>query len=83
MDKINDGSALNLSTGKLTSFIDFASQTCTVLGYNPEIRATESKPEGVFSRGGDTEKQKKFGFNYDTKLIDGIKKTINYLSNKN
>ena len=81
MDKINDGSAINLSTGELTSFIDFTAQTCAILGFNPEIRGIESKPEGVFARGGDTEKQQKFGFKYDTKLIDGIKKTINYLSN--
>ena len=81
MDKINDGSALNLSTGKLTSFINFAKQTCNILGFNPKIEGTESKPEGVFARGGDVAKQKKLGFQYSTDLNDGIKKAIIYFEN--
>ena len=76
MDKINDGSAVNLSTGKLTSFIEFAAKTCNILGFNPKIEGTESKPEGVFARGGDVTKQKKLGFQYSTKLHDGIKKAL-------
>ena len=82
MDLIQDGSALNLSTGKFTSFIDFAKQTCNILGFNPEIVATTNKPEGVFARGGDTTKQQKFGFYHKTELGDGIKKTLNFFQNK-
>jgi len=76
MDKINDGSAVNLSTGKLTSFIDFAKKTCNILGFNPKVEGTESKPEGVFARGGDVTKQNKLGFQYSTELDDGIKKAL-------
>ena len=76
MDQIDDGSAVNLSTGKLTSFIDFARQTCNILGFNPKIQGTESKPEGVFARGGDTNKQKKLGFQHTTEFNDGIKKAL-------
>ena len=76
MDQIDDGSAVNLSTGKLTSFIDFARQACNILGFNPKIQGTESKPEGVFARGGDTNKQKKLGFQHTTAFNDGIKKAL-------
>ena len=79
MDKIDDGSALNLSTGKLTSFIEFAKKVCEILQINPKIEGMSDKPEGVFARGGDTKKQIKLGFKYETELNTGIEKTINYL----
>ena len=78
MDKINDGSALNLSTGKFTSFINFTKQACNLLGLKPKIKGTSNKPEGVFARGGDIRKQKELGFEYRTELQEGIKKTFNY-----
>ena len=78
MDKINDGSAVNLSTGKLTSFIEFAKKTCDIIGFNPKIEGTSTKPEGVFARGGDVTKQYKLGFKYSTKFDDGIKKALTF-----
>ena len=78
MDLIDDGSALNLSTGKYTSFKDFAKYTCNILGFNPIVKGTTSKPEGVFARGGDTSKQKRLGFYYKTEFVDGIKKGLNF-----
>jgi len=78
MDKINDGSAVNLSTGKLTSFIEFAKKTCDIIGFNPKIEGTSTKPEGVFARGGDVTKQHKLGFKYSTKFNDGIKKALTF-----
>ena len=83
MDKINDGSALNLSTGIFTSFIEFTKQACNILGYNPDVEGVSNKPEGVFARGGDTTKQKNFGFYSKVILEDGIKKTFNYLNKIN
>ena len=78
MDKINDGSALNLSTGKLTSFIEFAKKTCDIIGFNPKIEGTSTKPEGVFARGGDVTKQHKLGFKHSTEFEDGIKKALTF-----
>ena len=83
MDKINDGSAINLSTGKFTSFINFTKQACDLLGLKPKITGTSSKPEGVFARGGDTTKQKNLGFEYKIELQEGIKKTFNYFEKIN
>ena len=78
MDKINDGSAVNLSTGKLTSFIEFAKKTCDIIGFTPKIEGTATKPEGVFARGGDVTKQHKLGFKHSTKFDDGIKKALTF-----
>ena len=78
MDKINDGSAMNLSTGKLTSFIEFAKKTCDIIGFTPKIEGTATKPEGVFARGGDVTKQHKLGFKYSTEFDDGIKKALTF-----
>ncbi len=78
MDLIDDGSALNLSTGKYTSFKDFAKYTCNILGFSPTVKGTTSKPEGVFARGGDTSKQKRLGFYYKTEFVDGIKKGLKF-----
>ena len=51
MDKINDGSAINLSTGKLTSFKEFVKIASNILGFNPYIEGTSNKPEGVLQEG--------------------------------
>ena len=58
MDRINDASAINLSTGKFTSFIDFLKIGRKVYGNNFKIITQKSKPVGVFARAGSTYKQK-------------------------
>lgn len=82
MDLINDGSAVNLSTGKLTTFIDFAKYTCEILGINPKVQGTETKPEGVFARGGDITKQKSLGFEYKLEFKEGIRKSLEFFEKK-
>lgn len=76
MDKIDDGSAVNLSTGILTSFKEFASAAANMVGYAPVIVGTSSKPEGVFARGGDTTKQESLGFKYSISFSEGIKRAL-------
>ena len=78
-DKINDGSALNLSTGEFTSFKKLAKMICNLTGFDPEVIGKSSKPEGVFARGGCTDKQKKLGFQYSISLNDGIIKALEYI----
>lgn len=80
MDKIDDASAINLSTGIYTSFIDFAKTAVELCGFNAEVRGMSDKPEGVFARGGDTEKQKKLGFKYSTDFKTGIENALKYYS---
>ena len=78
-DKIINGDAVNLSTGKLTSFIELATKTANIAGFNPKIIGTSDKPEGVFARGGDISKQQEFGFNATIDLDMGIKQALEYL----
>jgi len=78
MDKINDGEAINLSTGLLTSFIDFAKIAAEALGYNPTVRGLSDKPAGVHARGGDTEKQRRLGFKHTIDFKSGVVRALRY-----
>ncbi len=78
VDKIDDGKALNLSTGVYTSFIEFATLAAEIVGYSPEVSGISDKPSGVFARGGDTNLQKKLGFEHKINFRSGILNAINY-----
>jgi GDP-L-fucose synthase len=78
MDKIDDGDAINLSTGIFTSFKEFARIAAEICGYRPDVRGMTDKPAGVFARAGDTEKQKKLGFRYKIDFRTGIERAIRY-----
>lgn len=80
MDLIDNADALNLSTGKLTSFKEFVNLGSQLLGFSPEIKGTSDKPEGVFARGGDTTKQVAYGFTAKTSLAEGILNCYNFLN---
>lgn len=77
MDKIDDGDALNLSTGIYTSFKQFARIAAEECGYKPEVIGLSDKPAGVFARGGCTKKQAEFGFQYRMSFREGIQQAIN------
>lgn len=79
-NKINDGSALNISTGIATNFNSLARMILDELGKNNVIKNSSEKPEGVFYRVGSTQIQKDNGFVYSIKLIDGIRETIRYFN---
>jgi len=76
MDKIDNADAVNLSTGVLTSFKQFARMAAHICGYDPEIRGTSDKPAGVFARGGDTAKQKSLGFRHTIDFRTGIERAL-------
>ena len=79
MDKIDDGDAVNLSTGVFTDLKTFAETAANQCGYEPRIVGMTDKPEGVFARAGDTAKQRKLGFEPSTDLTTGIDKVLSYL----
>jgi nucleoside-diphosphate-sugar epimerase len=54
LDRITDGSAVNIGTGILTNFLEVAALFAKIEGYTPDIRGTEGKPVGVHSRYADT-----------------------------
>jgi nucleoside-diphosphate-sugar epimerase len=80
MDEIDDGSAVNLSTGILTSFKEFARIAAAMVGYQPKILGMSDKPEGVFARGGDTTKQMELGFRASITFREGIERALEYYS---
>ena len=82
MDKIDDASPLNLSTGIYTSFIDFLNIGMKVSGYNYQIKTDKTKPIGVYARAGSIKKQIEFGISYKIDLAEGIKRGIQYFSKK-
>lgn len=82
MEKIDDAKALNLSTGILTSFKQFAKMAAAACGYSPEVVGTSDKPEGVFARGGDTSKQKSLGFSYTIDFQRGVEQAVKYFGER-
>jgi GDP-L-fucose synthase len=80
MDKIDDGEAVNLSTGLYTSFIEFARMAAELVGYRPEVRGMSDKPTGVYARGGDTAKQKALGFSHTIDFAVGLRRALDYYS---
>ncbi len=50
MDQITDGSAINIGSGKLTSFLDLIQVFTSFAGYDPDIKTLLDKPVGVHSR---------------------------------
>lgn len=82
MDLIDNGDAINLSTGIATTFYEFARLATSLLGYNPEIFGDETKPSGVNSRVGDTKKQIDFGFTPIISLNEGINECFKYFQNE-
>jgi GDP-L-fucose synthase len=78
MDAIDNGEAINLSSGILTSFKDFAGKTANLVGFAPEVVGLSDKPEGVFARGGDTKKQASLGFVANIPLEEGIARALHY-----
>lgn len=50
MDNVTDGSAYNIGSGKLTSFLELIGLFTGFAGYTPEIRPLLDKPVGVHSR---------------------------------
>jgi GDP-L-fucose synthase len=76
MDRIDDGEAVNLSTGVLTSFVEFARLAAAACGYAPEIRGTTDMPSGVHARGGDTERQRSLGFTAAIDFPSGVARAI-------
>lgn len=81
MDSFDNGAAINLSTGKLTSFIEFVEIAADILGFHPKVVGTTNTPEGVFARGGDVSLQTELGFTEKRSFRQGIKDMITYLNN--
>ncbi len=50
MEKISDGTAINIGMGRLTSFLEIIDVLTDIAGYKPEVKQLLDKPVGVHSR---------------------------------
>ena len=82
LDTIHDGSALNMGTGKSTSFSKLVEIMSDELNHTSDINIVNNKPKGVFYRVGNMEKCEKYGYKSTTTLRHGIQIAIKYLKTK-
>jgi nucleoside-diphosphate-sugar epimerase len=80
LDRIEDGAAVNLSTGILTSFTALAGMAAELAGWRPEIRGTSDWPDGVLARAGCTRLQESIGFRPRINLRQGIDRALDHLA---
>lgn len=75
MDRVGDGSAWNIGSGKLTTFLDLIRVFTGFAGYKPAIKPLLDKPVGVHSRYSDmTLVREKFGWMPGISLEAGMKR---------
>lgn len=84
MDNISDGTAINIGSGKLTSFREIIHTFTKIANYNPSIKSLLDKPVGTFSRYCDMSFVKeKLGWTPKISLEEGLtrvyKKVLNNL----
>jgi len=75
MNRVKDGSAYNIGSGKLTSFIELIHLFTQFAGYQPVIKPLLNKPAGVHSRYADmTLVNEKFNWKPKISLEEGMKR---------
>jgi UDP-glucose 4-epimerase len=79
MKNIRDGSACNIGSGNLTSFLDVIKIFTHVENYNPKIIPLGSKPVGVSSRFADTSLITSFGWKPKISNEDGFSRVLNFI----
>lgn len=78
IEKVKDGTAVNIGTGNPTSFIEVAKILVKLKGYNPEIKPLLEKPVGVMTRFSDITQLTKMGWKPKVSLEEGLKKVLDY-----
>jgi UDP-glucose 4-epimerase len=75
MDSISDGRAINIGSGKLTSFLEIIELFSEFAGYNPNIKPLLDKPVGVHSRYSNMDYvNNTFGWKPKISLREGMKR---------
>jgi len=75
MDNVSDGSAYNIGSGKLTSFLELIDVFSSFAGYKPTIKPLLDKPVGVHSRYCDMSLvREKFGWMPKISLEEGMRR---------
>jgi len=75
--RIEDGSGINLGSGRLTTFLEVAQLFADLAGYEPEVRGTMDGPVGVHARYADTrEAARRLGWTPSISLEDGFGRVL-------
>ena len=75
MDQVSDGSAFNIGSGKLTTFLELIGLFTRFAGYTPEIKPLLDKPVGVHSRYCDMSLvEQRFGWTPRISLEEGMRR---------
>ena len=83
IDKIDDGAAVNISTGVGHSFIDIANLYADIVGYKPQIKSLIDNPVGVQYRVGDRmAAEQLLGWKPKTLLRDGLQIVVDHLASQ-
>ena len=78
MDNVSDGSAYNIGSGRLLSFIEIIGVFCDIAGYKPEIKQLLDKPVGVHSRYANMDMvTNKFGWKPKISVEEGMRRVYN------
>lgn len=83
MDNVSDGSAYNIGSGKLTSFLDLIEVFTSFADYKPTIKTLLDKPVGVHSRYCNMSLvEKKFGWKAKISLEEGMRRVYDAAKKK-
>jgi UDP-glucose 4-epimerase len=75
MDNVTDGSAYNIGSGRLTTFLELIGIFTRIAGYSPVIKPLLDKPVGVHSRYCDISLvREKFGWAPRITLEEGMRR---------
>lgn len=77
MERVTDGSAINIGRGELLSFIEIIKTMCDIEGYDPEIKQLLDKPVGVFSRYSNMDKVHEMGWRASISVEEGMRRVLN------
>lgn len=78
LDNVTDGSAYNIGSGKLTSFLDLIELFADIAGYKPTIKPLLDKPVGVHSRYANMDMVSDvFGWKPKISLREGMERVYN------
>ena len=83
IEKISDGSGINISSGTLTTFLEIAQMLAEIAQYDPDIKSLVNMPQGVFARyGSNTLAKRILNWSPKVQLKDGLKLVYDHLYNK-
>jgi nucleoside-diphosphate-sugar epimerase len=75
LDRVSDGSAVNIGSGVLTTFLEVARLLSDIAGYSPSLRPLLDKPVGVQNRYADVRlMREKFNWSPRIPLREGLRR---------